>query len=99
MDEEKNKKETEKEGDTEATPSKDAGDKSSADKEIKRINSETERLNKAIAEKANAEARAKAGGVTTLDVGPPKPKEETDEEYGERAYRGDANPLKEDGFV
>ena len=46
-------------------------------KEIERINADTERLNKAIAEKENADARAKIAGVS--DAGQPKPTAEEEE--------------------
>ena len=58
--------------------------KSDTVKDTERIQAETEQLNKAIAEKANADARAKIAGVA--DAGQPsgKPKEETPVEYKNR---------------
>lgn len=59
-------------------------EKSETVKETERIQAETEQLNKAIAEKANADARAKIAGVA--DAGQPaeKPAEETPAEYAKR---------------
>lgn len=62
------------------------GDKSEALKEIERINAETEKLNKAIAENENAKARQKAGGITEAGQQPPKPKTE-DEKWTEEAKK------------
>ena len=61
-------------------PEADAGkgDKSETVKDTERIRAETEELEKAIAEKANADARAKVGGVT--EAGQPAEKEETPKE-------------------
>lgn len=65
------------------------GDKSEADKEIKRLHAETEGLNKAVAEKENAIAKAKIAGVTDAGVQPEKPKEETPAEYKDRVLKGE----------
>ena len=64
-------------GKEETTTTKDDGDKSQTVKETERIRAETDRLNKAIAEKENADARAKIGGVTAGNAAPDKPKERT----------------------
>ena len=64
------------------------GDKSETVKETERIREETERLNKAIAEKENADARAKIAGVTDAGEQPPKEPEETPAEYAKRISGG-----------
>jgi len=64
----------------------EAGDKSEADKEIERVNAETERINKAIAENDNAKARQKMGGVTVAGQQAEKPKAETPKEYARRVF-------------
>ena len=38
------------------------------------------------------------GGQSEAGVVPPKPKEETPEEYAEKLMKGEVNPFKEDGF-
>lgn len=58
-------------------------------KETERINSETEGLDKAIAEKKNADARAKIAGVTDTGTQPPKKVEETPQEYAARVMKGE----------
>ena len=64
MDEEKKESNVVKE--TKESPPKDSGDrdKSPADIEIERVNADTERIEKAIADNANAKARLKLGGDT-----------------------------------
>ncbi|KKL90647.1 hypothetical protein LCGC14_1902590 [marine sediment metagenome] len=71
-------------------PVKDTGegDKSETVKETERIRLETEGLNKAIAEKENADARAKIAGVTDAGIQPEKPVEETNAEYAKRVASG-----------
>ena len=64
------------------------GDESETVKETKRISAETERLNKTIAEKENADARAKIAGVTDAGIQPEPPKEETPAEYAKRVSEG-----------
>jgi len=49
------------------------GVQSETDGQIKRLNEETERLNRAIAENENAKARARLGGVA--DAGQPQKEE------------------------
>ena len=86
MDEEKTTEEQEQENSKENTWE---GIQSETAKETERINSETERLKKAIAEKENAEARAKIAGVTDAGIQPEKPVEETPAEYKDRILRGE----------
>lgn len=80
----------EEEPKTETTRDNDEGVQPTADEEIKRINEETQRLNRAIAEKEHAEARAKLAGVTTYQE-PEKPKEMSDIEYWKAAREGKFN--------
>ena len=81
--EEENEKETEVD-EGKPTEANDSGDKPTADDEIKRINADTERINKAIAENQRAKALQQAGGMSEAGQGTPKPKEETDKEYSDR---------------
>ena len=62
--------------------SKDAGegDKPKENEEVERLNAETERINKAIAENENAKAREKLGGVTTAGNKIEEPKKLTETE-------------------
>ena len=62
----------------------DKGDKSQTVKDTERIRAETEELEKAIVEKAEAVARAKIGGFSEAGSVKEKPKEETDKEYRTR---------------
>ncbi len=43
-------------------------------------------------------AKMKLGGITEAGMQPIPEKKETDDEYAERLQRGEANPLKDDGF-
>ena len=61
----------------------DDGTKSKATEEVERLNEDTERINKAIADNDNAKAREKLAGVSTLKQ-PKENKEETDKEYRAR---------------
>lgn len=78
-----------------ATPTEDTvantddGDKSEAQKQIDRINAETERLNKATAEYEQAKAKAKLGGITSFPAEVPKlsPKEKA-KQYGQKVMSG-----------
>ena len=65
-----------------------------------------ERLEKANQEKAELLEREiemekiKAlSGTAEAGLVKPKPKEDTPEEYADKVLKGEANPLKEDGFV
>ena len=60
------------------------GDKSQTLIDTERIRTETEGLNKAIAEKESAEARLKLGGGTEAGQKPIKAEEETPKEYHKR---------------
>lgn len=77
---------------------KDSGDrlKSEADKEIERINADTERINKAFAENENAKARSRLGGVT--DAGKPEEVKAkiTNKEYSQSVIRGKPLTIEED---
>ena len=73
-------KETEKGTDNPKEDSGD-GDKSETVKDTERIRAETEELEKAIAEKGNAEARAKIAGVVVAGQKKEEEKEETNHEY------------------
>lgn len=87
MDEETTKQEGEEQKG--ADENNDEGSLTKTAKEIERLNAETERLNKAIAEKANADARAKISGVTDAGNQPVEKKEETPEEYAKRVLKGE----------
>jgi len=65
------------------------GNESETNREIKRINSETERLNKAIAENENVKARAKLAGVTAGAPQTEEVKEETPQEYAKKVMSGE----------
>ena len=68
MDE--NKEVPEEKEQEEPTGDSEDGAQSPSTDEIDRINAETERIHKAIAEKKNAEARAKLAGVTDAGTQP-----------------------------
>ena len=68
---------------------------SKANEEIERINAETERLNKSIAENENARARAKLAGISTFSA-PDKPKEDSPKEYARKVLAGEFNDKVED---
>ena len=78
MSEEEGKK---KEEQANADGNQDQGNKSETAKETKRIRAETEELEKAIAEKGNADARAKIAGVVVAGQKKEEEKEETNHEY------------------
>ena len=84
MDEDKTKEKPEKANETEET-----GVQSQTDTEVERLNTDTERINEAIAKNENAKARQKLGGVTEAGKIQEKPKEETAKEYKDRAMSGD----------
>ena len=77
----------EKEGADKPTEDAGKGDKSETVKDTERIRAETEELEKALAEKANADARAKVGGVTEAGQSQKKPEEETPKEYRARVNK------------
>ena len=64
------------------------GNESKTNDEVEKINADTERINKAIAENENAKARQRLGGITEAGKAPEKPKEETPQEYAERVIQG-----------
>ena len=69
----------------------DAGDKSEADKKIKALNADTERINEAIAENENAKAREKLGGGSAGKVEvKPKSESEKKKEQGQEFFKGTA---------
>lgn len=69
----------------------DAGSESETDEKVNSLNAETKRINQAIAEKANAEARAKAAGITAGPQEAPKKQEISPEEYADNAIAGKYN--------
>ena len=73
---------------TKSVKDNDEGSQSETVKDTERILAETERLNKAIAEKENAEARAKIAGVVEGPEQVEEKKEETPEEYKDRIMSG-----------
>ncbi len=84
----------EKKEESESTENNEDGVQPTTDEEVKRINEDTERINKAIAENENAKARQKMSGRAEGGTEPAKPEPETDEEYTERFEKGEVNPLK-----
>ena len=90
VDEEKQEN---KETKTEGTES-DSGDgnKSETAKETDQLNIETQELEKAIAEKKNADARSQIAGVTSGKIAEPEKKEETAREYSDRIMKGELTP-------
>ena len=63
-------------------------------KEVERLNTETEGINKAIAENENAKGRERIAGVAQGGKTEEAPTPETDEEYTEKFKRGEVTPLK-----
>ena len=78
-----------------ATEDTGAGDKSEGQLEIERLNTETEGLKKAIAEKANASARAQIAGVTDGKAEEEKPVEVTPQEYAQKLLKGELEVKQE----
>ncbi len=64
MEEEKTNEEAKKVDEGTTTPADEGGNKSEADIEVERLNADTERINKAIAENKHAKAQAELGGVS-----------------------------------
>ena len=92
---EKTKKETKEEGKEKATDTKDAGDKPKADDEVESEDPRDERIEEL---QRKVDVLERSGKAEAGLKEPEKPKE-TDEEYADRVARGEANPLKDDGFV
>ncbi len=100
MDEEKPKKEEP------AADDPGEGDKSKATTLVDDANTAAERMEKAnerkselLRQEQELEAKKTLSGKAEGEVKRPEPKKETDEEYADRVRSGEANPLKEDGFV
>ena len=91
--------ENQKEEKQKSTADNDEGDEPTTDEEVKRLNIDTERINKAIAENENAKARQKLGGISEAGSPSVKKPEETDEEYTARFQKGEVNPLEDDGVI
>ena len=62
------------------------------------LKKENERMEKNISELQNLQANAALGGRTGGPTPDAKPVEPTDEEYWEKVKKGEADPLKDDGF-
>lgn len=71
----------------EAAGDSSEGHESKANAEIEQLNADTERLEKAIAEHKNAEARAKVAGISLGPQPEEKPKELTPQEALEEHHR------------
>ena len=84
MVEENNKLENEDKDKVGGSEDAGKGDKSQTVIDTERIRTETEGLNKAIAEKESAEARLKLGGGTEAGQKPITAEEETPKEYHKR---------------
>ena len=71
-------------------PTEDAGDgvQPTADEQVKQLDADTERINKAIAENENAKARQKLSGTADGVGVQEEKKEETAKEYKDRALAG-----------
>lgn len=104
MDEEEVKKETENQESASADTGE--GDKSEETPKLAKLRKDNERLEKQlekkkslIAEEEELRAREQLGGKAEAGAQPLKPKKLSDEEYAELVRKGEANPLKDDGFV
>ena len=71
------------------------GDKPDEDKEHEKPDLNAERMDR-IERQLN---RIERGGTAEAGLSEPKAKPLSDEEYGEKARRGEVNPLEEDGFI
>ena len=78
-----------------ATQDKDTGDKPDKDKEPEKPDPNTERMDR-IERQLD---RIERGGSAEAGLKEPEKKKDTDEEYGEKAFKGQVNPLAEDGFI
>ncbi len=83
-------KEKPKEESKDKQPAENTGDgvQPETDAKVEQLNSDTKRINQAIAENENAKARQKLGGTTEAGQVPEKPKEETAKEYKDRIMLG-----------
>lgn len=89
MDETKQEdKSKEEEKSKEPADDSDKGVQPETDEQVKQLNTDTERINKAIAENENAKARQKLSGVADAGQTAVK-KEETPVEYKNRIEGGD----------
>ena len=96
VDEPKAKEETEEEQPAEDTGE---GDKSET---TELIEQQSERIKELEAERDKRimdDAKKQMRGTAEGGAKEPKKPKETDEEYSERVMRGEADPLKEDGFI
>jgi len=105
MDKKIEKKEKKKEEDKTSDDNTAEGDKQPETPLLERADKVAERLEAAI--KINEEqikrqeelsARLRLGGETEGFVQTKKPAELTPEQYAEKVLKGEANPLKDDGF-
>ena len=65
--------------------------------ELMRI--ENDRKEKLQAKEEELIAKRTLGGTTEAGLPTPEKEKETDEQYANRVARGEANPLKDDGFI
>ena len=65
-----------------------AGDEQKTEEQVKLVNAETERINKAVADHEKAKAVAKLSGVADAAIEKPKEPEETPEEYANKILQG-----------
>ena len=82
------------------------GNQPEESKEIAKLRKENERMEKQIEKKKKLIAERKAmentetlSGRAEAGMIPPKPEKESDEAYADKVARGEANPLKDDGFI
>ena len=94
MANEKIEEKTEEEKKADELRNTEKGNKSETDKKIEQLNTDTERINQAIAENENAKARQALGGRAEAGAEPEKPKEIDNKEYAEKALAGDYNAEK-----
>ncbi len=92
---EKIEEKSEKDKSKKPTEDTDEGDEHEEDETAKLLDAQNERITK-LEEDA---ARRERGGEAEAGLIPPKPEPETDDDYAERVRKGEANPLKEDGFI
>ena len=88
------------EGAAKLDPVQSTGLIDNAREQANRIEKQLDRKEALMKREEELEARKQLGGRSEGGSAPVvTPKKETDAEYAERVRRGEANPLKEDGFI
>lgn len=70
-----------------------------ADALLKGMAAENDRREKLLAEEKELMARRALAGRSEAGIPPAAPVKLSDKEYAKKVMRGEANPLKEDGFI